>query len=921
MWNAIILLIRKAFLKNQLKKEERKSSTAELKKKVSKKIKKIKFKIFGINVSLTFVVISAIISFILFAMMLFALLSFMGAISGNTILGWKDDEVQEEDPEKNWVFDNPNIYDPDTGELNISGGIYPKDPILKNRAMLRQIFIRTAKDSTASYGFTILPEYLFGIQIRETGGTQLFNAVDLNKDISWVTSRLNYNASKPICGKSKNGCSYLRKGKSHFVGGTVDSNLNDLGDPYTQKINKDKTLYNQSKQWDVELGINLSKGKSIGHAFGAFQWEIAYLDSKEALFKNFPVQEEFGIDESSLPFASTRPNGYFYIPDNIYSQGWIASSYGLGSSGYNKVIKSSNFQKLDDRNQAFIRFIMSQRYYAGGWSDGVMINDINALISLVENNKVTHLDEMLDDYPKKSAFWNSSTYMGSNSGFSGTLQQYIIDKYSLSLKSVYGVSATSSNTGIWPGVLAACAGKIVWNAMSADIEAAEKEQIVTGGGNTAGNWIDYVGSGKFKPIGDGKYYSNKMQATIFHQPGGSYYATHKCSFCEKSWGGLRPNNTGIMAGAGCGVYSTAFCITNLTGTLVTVEDIYNKGLIRSLALPNDNVCKIAQAYGLESELKLVPNSDEQFKNEVLEVLNSGGMVLSVWRSASKLGEPKSSFAWYSGDNGHFMVIRGYNKTNGKFRVFTSCGANGKTLEDTGIIELDSSVVRKYLSTSSGRYYETIKLKGGVSGGQTSSGVTGPVSGTFNWNLNNADGTINKAEVDKLQKEITASIGNPKVGWKLYAQGSFSSANANKYFKWSLNHLETLQCTWYAFGRAMEYLNEVKGYNFTWETLSPYLSGNGGHYYAQNKASGGFAYGSVPKQNSLVCYKYANSKNDSGHIAYVEVVDEVNKTYRMSECGSGKGWGGITRERKFNENYGEEILQGFIYLDEPLKAGK
>ena len=74
MWNAIILLIRKAFLKNQLKKEERKSATAELKKQVSKKIKKIKFKIFGINVSLTFVVISAIISFILFSMMLFALL-------------------------------------------------------------------------------------------------------------------------------------------------------------------------------------------------------------------------------------------------------------------------------------------------------------------------------------------------------------------------------------------------------------------------------------------------------------------------------------------------------------------------------------------------------------------------------------------------------------------------------------------------------------------------------------------------------------------------------------------------------------------------------------------------------------------------------------------------------------------------------
>lgn len=740
MWNAIILLIRKAFLKNQLKKEERKSSTAELKKKVSKKIKKIKFKIFGINVSLTFVVISAIISFILFAMMLFALLSFMGAISGNTILGWKDDEVQEEDPEKNWVFDNPNIYDPDTGELNISGGIYPKDPILKNRAMLRQIFIRTAKDSTASYGFTILPEYLFGIQIRETGGTQLFNAVDLNKDISWVTSRLNYNASKPICGKSKNGCSYLRKGKSHFVGGTVDSNLNDLGDPYTQKINKDKTLYNQSKQWDVELGINLSKGKSIGHAFGAFQWEIAYLDSKEALFKNFPVQEEFGIDESSLPFASTRPNGYFYIPDNIYSQGWIASSYGLGSSGYNKVIKSSNFQKLDDRNQAFIRFIMSQRYYAGGWADGVMINDINALISLVENNKVTHLDEMLDDYPKKSAFWNSSTYMGSNSGFSGTLQQYIIDKYSLSLKSVYGVSATSSNTGIWPGVLAACAGKIVWNAMSADIEAAEKEQIVTGGGNTAGRWIDYVGSGKFKPLPNNKYYSNAVMATIFTQASGSgTYREESWGTCRYYWGTDKNGNKvkRYMWYGGCGVYSTAFCITNLTGTLVTVEDIQNKGLIRSLPLPNDNVISIAKAYGLESYPMKIAKSDSQFENDVIKELKDGGMIVAVWHGAHLHGENKNNFPWYGG-NGHFMVIRGYNNSNNKLRVYTSVNGVGCNQEQACNIELDAGTVRKYLSFNY-TTCEVIKIPGGAgsitdsNSSSSSGGITSSQSGMI-WPL-------------------------------------------------------------------------------------------------------------------------------------------------------------------------------------------
>lgn len=740
MWNAIILLIRKAFLKNQLKKEERKSATAELKKKVSKKIKKIKFKIFGINVSLTFVVISAIISFILFAMMLFALLSFMGAISGNTILGWKDDEVQEEDPEKNWVFDNPNIYDPDTGELNISGGIYPKDPILKNRAMLRQIFIRTAKDSTASYGFTILPEYLFGIQIRETGGTQLFNAVDLNKDISWVTSRLNYNASKPICGKSKNGCSYLRKGKSHFVGGTVDSNLNDLGDPYTQKINKDKTLYNQSKQWDVELGINLSKGKSIGHAFGAFQWEIAYLDSKEALFKNFPVQEEFGIDESRLPFTSTRPNGYFYIPDNIYSQGWIASSYGLGSSGYNKVINSTGFQNLDDRNKAFIRFIMSQRYYAGGWSDSVMIGDINSLISLVQNNKVVHLDEMLDDYPGKSKFWNSSTYMGSNAGFGGDLQQYIINKYSLTLKSKYGVSATSSETGVWPGVLAACAGKIVWGEMAADIEAAEKEQIVTGGGNTAGRWIDYVGSGKFKPLPNNKYYSNAVMATIFTQASGSgTYREESWGTCRYYWGTDKNGNKvkRYMWYGGCGVYSTAFCITNLTGTLVTVEDIQNKGLIRSLPLPNDNVISIAKAYGLESYPMKIAKSDSQFENDVIKELKDGGMIVAVWHGAHLHGENKNNFPWYGG-NGHFMVIRGYNNSNNKLRVYTSVNGVGCNQEQACNIELDAGTVRKYLSFNY-TTCEVIKIPGGAgsitdsNSSSSSGGITSSQSGMI-WPL-------------------------------------------------------------------------------------------------------------------------------------------------------------------------------------------
>lgn len=727
MWQALMLSIRKAYLKHKLKKEKLKQNKNELANskdsKDSVKVKKIKLQLLFTNIQLIAAVIGIIISVIAAVLILINTFMFIANIAGWHIVGQEDMTQDDEDVNgKNWQWDVDDPSNPNNGGLiDISGGIYPKDPILKNRAMIRQIFVRTAKDASASMGIPILPEYLFGVQIRETGGVNLFKATDLNKDISWVTSRLNYDPSKPICGKSKNGCSYLRMGHSHFVGGTVDSNLNDLGDPYTQKVNKDVDLYLQSKTWDKQLGINLSKGKSIGHAFGAFQWEIRYLDSKEKQFRSFPLQDEFGIDESSLPFASTRPNGYFYIPDTLYSQGWISSSYGIAESGYKSIVNSSEFKSLDERNQAFIRFIMSQRYYAGGWKNDIMTSDINALISLVKNNKVTHLDEMLDSYPNKGKFWNTTTYMGSNYGFHGELQEYIISKYSLSLKSKHSVSATSSETGIWPGVLAACAGKIVWDEMTATINAAEKEQTGgnTGGVSAGGQWIDYIGSGKFKPIStSGKnYYSQNVQATIYAQSSNPAVS----NFMETSWNKTltntnNRNSTTTMVKAGCGVYTTAFCITNLTGTIVTPLELIEKGYVTSIPLPDNKVIEIARKYGLESYSWTKPKSDAEFESGVIEILKDGGLIVGVWTH---------SFPWYTGSSAHFMAIRGYDKNTNEFLVYTSAGANNKNFETvSATVKLPASTVRQYLSKSH-TAMQVIKIKGGA-GSITSnpSGVSG-----------------------------------------------------------------------------------------------------------------------------------------------------------------------------------------------------
>ena len=175
-------------------------------------------------------------------------------------------------------------------------------------------------------------------------------------------------------------------------------------------------------------------------------------------------------------------------------------------------------------------------------------------------------------------------------------------------------------------------------------------------------------------------------------------------------------------------------------------------------------------------------------------------------------------------------------------------------------------------------------------------VNGPSLGG---NLYNPDGTVNKDAIQVLSDELTRYV---ESGGGIYHQ------RPN-------NTLSYKQCTWWAWGRGLQYIRAL-GLPISTEQYRAGVHGNGGQYASVNASSGLFNYGDTPKPNSLVCYP-----GNPGHVAYVEAVDYVNQKYYTSEAGSGTSWYGI-RERPFGYvghgsggQYGKGV---FIYLDEPRR---
>lgn len=140
-------------------------------------------------------------------------------------------------------------------------------------------------------------------------------------------------------------------------------------------------------------------------------------------------------------------------------------------------------------------------------------------------------------------------------------------------------------------------------------------------------------------------------------------------------------------------------------------------------------------------------------------------------------------------------------------------------------------------------------------------------------------------------------------------------NNGSYDKWHTNtFLSPWQCTWWANGRADQYL-ETYGTKYR---EYPTEKGNGGEYYKINQENKYFSYGQAARANSIVSW---SKPGDYGHVAYVEAV-EADGSFWISHAGNGTSWFGIQhisadgdlKSIWHNSNY---ILNGFIYLDSPL----
>lgn len=103
------------------------------------------------------------------------------------------------------------------------------------------------------------------------------------------------------------------------------------------------------------------------------------------------------------------------------------------------------------------------------------------------------------------------------------------------------------------------------------------------------------------------------------------------------------------------------------------------------------------------------------------------------------------------------------------------------------------------------------------------------------------------EMQKLQEKIETELINTKPHYKdsAYQNGPFEKW-------WSNNGLEAFQCTWWAYGRALMYLQKTGSLDKESDLF--YISGNGGQYYTRNENDKRFNYSAnKAKAHSLACW--------------------------------------------------------------------
>lgn len=700
MWTSIVLFIKRALTRGKIKKlaknkhiknivnnlDKSASST-----KLKKMLKADKMTTWAIRINLFIMAFTLIIALVL----AIYIITVFGNLAGFSVLNSREKEqAEEEKNESNWEFNIDSIKGQD-GILQVPGGIYPVDHDLREKAYLFQVIKRSSDDVKAETGVTVKPSWILGTFFRESMNG-VFQMITASKDTSMLVDLMYKN---PVCHKSK--CSWIAAGQSHFEGGSV-VNGKDTGDPYTQKVITDSTIY---KKYNT-------KG---GHAIGIAQFEVPYVYSHLGT-RQFPTEDEFGISPSSA--IGYRPNP-FYLPDIVYSCAFLHARSIEGTKYWKKIADDADFKTLSDENKAFIHFMFEGAYYGRGSvaeSDAKLGKE---LINIAKKYNINLADMLKEDVNK---FYN-----GSNVQFNGSsdlARRLIAQRYPELLD-------YSGYTG-WYGIVAACVGEAVWDKFIEDIYAGQNEQ--TGGtGGTGGiqanpvlpgsNQLGYIGSGQFKEIpGLSKnYYNADNKITMFWQTNSIFYA----KWWDKSWGVTdkipstnNSSETVTLKSSGCGIYSTAFVISNLTGKLVTPGDLvkYGKENFKSftLPLPNYRVITYAKAYGLNGKMVNTGSGDARnlstFTQTVMDTLQKGGMVVSVWshaRTSNADGKTDNKFEWYNGKSAHFMVIRGYNKDTGNLRVYTSSWGAAGDPNKASAVELSPARVFSFLSTGSGKQMELI----------------------------------------------------------------------------------------------------------------------------------------------------------------------------------------------------------------------
>ena len=195
---------------------------------------------------------------------------------------------------------------------------------------------------------------------------------------------------------------------------------------------------------------------------------------------------------------------------------------------------------------------------------------------------------------------------------------------------------------------------------------------------------------------------------------------------------------------------------------------------------------------------------------------------------------------------------------------------------------------------------------------------------------NGDGSVNEEKISELQLAfenafnlVSGNLAGNNIGGRYNKEtctkvtgtylGYSGKTASTDYDDASISYLGNnglgiYQCTWWANGRASEYLSQ----HGTTHKEYPSNSGNGGEIYSVNKW---FKSGSTPKPNSLVSYTSSNSSY--GHVAYVEAVDSVNGYYYISHAGGGRSWYGIQKVKIGSPPWSGWSTVGFVYLDEPI----